>query len=462
MRAPPRQKPSALLLFLLLCCVPGWASAQTTPASDRSEHRIADAEVAYARGLLALHEGRPEQAVTLFEEALAGNPDHPNAQTYLDYARRLAAGEEAAEPTREERPFGDVPTWEIGLALFAGNDSNPALLAADTVAVPFEGTAADAIVGDESDRFTQLDLRAAVHPLVDRGGWTLGLVGEGHQTLFGDLGSLDLSRTRGTVHLSYGGDPMGYLAGPLGWVRVPYDDRPVAVLFQLGAASDRLDGQTWRDELAAAISITFREGRALATRVGASYRDHDFEQGFEANLTEDEVSLIPQDFSELELSADQYFYLGRRNRYLRVGAASGTRSTQPGVGLDQDASTLAASAELGLPLGRRFTLWLAGSWRKVDFDQVESNPLFPFFFTDKPREDTTTRLVAVASWTLKPRLLLTGRIARIDRTADIGPAAEELLDLDYQRTVVSLGVRWFVLSHGQRGGAGGGSRGGGR
>lgn len=450
---------TAGLLLLSLLFVPGGrAAAQAPSPSDPSEHRIADAEVAYARGRLALHEGDPEKAVRLFEEALAANPEHEEARAWMDHARRLARGEEAVEPPREEAPFGNVPTWELGLGLFAGSDSNPALLAADTVAVPFEGTGADAVVGEESDSFTQLDLRAAVHPLADRGGWSLGLVAEGHQTLFGDLDFLDLSRTRGAVHLSRGGDPLGVLSGPLGWVRVPYDDRPVAVLFQLGVAFDELDGQTWRDELAAAVSVTFREGRALATRLSAGYRDHDFEQGFEANLDEEEVSLIPQDHSEVELAADQYMYFGRRNRYLRVGVAAGERSSDPGVGLDQDASTLGARAELGLPIHRRLTLWLAGSWRQVDFDEVESNPLFPFFFTDRPRENTTTRLVAVASWAVRPRLLLTGRVARIDREVDLGPATEELLDLDYERTVVSVGVRWFVLSRGQRGGAGGGGR----
>lgn len=456
MIAFPRQKTPTLLILTLLSTLAVPAAAQDSPPADGSEHRIADAEVAYARGLLALHEGDPEGAVRLFEQALAAHPEHEDAGAWLDYARRLARGEEAVEPSREEAPFGDVPTWEIGLGLFAGSDSNPAMLQEDTVAVPFEGT--DTVVGEESDSFTQLDLRAAVHPLADRGGWSLGLVGEGHQTLFGDLDFLDLSRTRGSVHLSFGGDPLGVLTGPLGWVRVPYDDRPVAVLFQLGAAFDQLDGRSWRDELAAAVSVTFREGRALATRISAGYRDHDFEQGFEANLGEEEVSLIPQDYSELELAADQSFYLGRRNRYLRVGVSAGARSSDPGIGLNQDASTLGARAELGLPFTRRFTLSLAGSWRQVDFDEVESNPLFPFFFTDRPREDTTTRLVAVASWAVKPRLLLTGRVARIDRQADLGPATEELLDLDYERTVVSLGVRWFVLSRGQRGGAGGGGR----
>ena len=457
--APPRPLSLLIVTLLSLLVAPGdRAAAQAPPPADRSEHRIAEAQVAFARGRLALHEDDPEEAVRLFEQALAAHPEHEEARLWLDYARRLDRGEEAVEPAREEPPFGDVPTWELGLGLFAGSDSNPALLGADTVAVPFEGTAADAVVGDESDSFTRLDLRAAVHPLVDRGGWSLGLVGEGHQTLFGDLDFLDLSRTRGAVHLSYGGDPLGVLTGPLGWVRVPHDDRPVAVLFQLGVAFDELDGQTWRDELAVAVSVTFREGRALATRLSAGWRDHDYEQGFEANLEEEEVSVIPRDSTEVELGLDQYLYFGRRNRYLRLGVAAGERSSDPGIGLDQDASTLTGQAELGLTLHRRFTLWLAGSWRQVDFDEVESNPLFPFFFTDRPREDTTTRLVAVASWAVKPRLLLTGRVARIDREADLGPAVEELLDLDYKRTVVSLGVRWFVLSRGQRGGAGGGGR----
>jgi len=450
------------MLWVGLLAVPaGRATAQESPPADRSEHRLAVGEVAFARGLLALYQGKLQEAIQDFEQAVAADPEHRHAPAYLDYARRLAAGESPPEPSSEEPPFGDVPLWEIGLGFQVGSDSNPALLGADTVAVPFEGGPEQVVEGDESDTFTQLDLRAAAHPVVDRGGWTLGLTGQVHQTLFGDLDFLDFTRARGVLHLSHGGDPLGYLAGPLGWVRVPYDDHRVAWLFQLGAGSDRLDGTTWRDELSAAVSGTFRETRSLATRVSVSFRDHDFEQGFEANVAENEVSLIPQDFSELGLAVDQWLFFGRRNRYLRVGVAASEWDSKPGtsgVGLSQEASTRSFVAEVALPFSRRFTLWLQGTRWDVEYDEVESNPLFPFFFPDRPREDTLTRLVAVGTWMLKPRLLLTGRVARIDRDITLGPAAEELLDLDYERTVVSLGVRWLVLSRSQRGGERGGRR----
>ena len=452
MRAPPQPKLPTILILSFLALL-----AAQIPAARA---QTADAEVAFTRGLVALEEGNPEAAVGHFEQALAADPEHEDARVHLEYARKLARGEPATEPPREAPPFGDVPTWELGLGLAAGSDSNPALLSEDLAAVPFEGTFANAVMGEDSDSFTQLDLRAAVHPIAHRDGWSLGLVGEEHRTLFGDLDSLDYGRTRGSLHVSRGGDPLGVLAGPLGWVRVPYDDRPLAVLFQLGATSDRLDGETWRDELAAALSLIFRGGRAAATRLSASYRDQDFEQGFEMNRDPGEVPLIPEDFSELEVGIDQWFFLGRRDRYLRLGAATGERSSDPGTGLSQDASTLTGRAELGLPLGRRFTVGLAGTWRRVDFDEVDSNPLFPFFpgFIDSPREDTTTRLAAVASVALKPRLLLTGRVARIDRDTDIGPGLDALFDLDYERTVVSLGLRWFALSRGQSGGTKGGDR----
>lgn len=478
--------PFAPLVLAMVLVVAVLCNAAPTAAEESGEptaQRLAEAEVAFTHGLLAFHRGDDEEAERLLRQAVEADPGHGTARYFLglthlrrgdagEAARQIEAGLAAERPPRVDRerlladlerarsaragataeepvtaplpgnrgtPFGAAPRWELALGAALASDSNPALLSESTLALPADGDPTDLLVGEESDTAARLDLRFEVRPFFDRKSWSLSLLAEGHQSLYGDLDFLDLSVWSGTVQLAWGGDPLGYLAGPLGYTRVPFGNRRLALLVQAAVGTSRLDGDRYADTAEAAAALTVREGSRLATRLSLAVSDEDFDEA-------SALDLLPADATATELAADQFFYFGRRNRYLRLGLAAGERSGDPAA----DASTRRGGAELGLPFSRRFTLWLSGSWEDVEFDEPESNPLFPLFLAGRPRQDTTTRLVAVASWAVTPRLLLTGRAARIDRDTELGPAADALLDLDYERTVVSLGLRWFFLPGGAR------------
>lgn len=444
MKRMKRTEAWTVATVLALGVLPWVLTPPPAGAAATDGRSIAEAEVALARGLAAYHRGEMEGARELFEQAARADPDNARARRWLEH---VEAGETApSTPGAAAAPgLTATPSWEIFLEGFAGSDSNPTHLGEELHGVPFEGGPADAVPGDTSDDVLQLGLRAAAHPFARRGGWSLGLVGDGHQALYDELDFLDLSRLRGAVHLAWGGDPSGFLDGSLGWVRVPYDDRPLTVLFQAGVVEDRLDGESWRSEVAGSAALTWRPGRSLATRVLLAARDEDFEQGFEDLRGFGELSLIPEDRTEVALELDQRFFLGARDRYLELGAGVAERSADR----REDASLTRARAELSLPFGRSFQLWLSGAWEETDFDDLESNPLFPFFVADRPREDEAVRLAAVASWSLTPRLLLIGRAFHLDRDSELGPAVEPFLDLDFERTGVGLGLRWFFLGGGR-------------
>lgn len=403
-----------------------------------AEAATADAEVAFAFGLAAYHRGDFDEAVERFAQAVEADPDDQAARAWLDRARRRAAGEDPAAPAAPEPPpldaFGAVPPWEVELRASIGDDSNPALLADGVLYAGPDGALFD---GPESDVVIAAGLRAAVAPV--RGGeWTLALVGEAYQAVYDELDFLDFGRLGAAAQLAWGADPSGFLAGPLGYLRVPIGNPRFGLLLQGALADDELDGEGYAATGSAAASLFWRQGAAGATRLSAVYRDQDFEGdgsgAFEASGTETEAEI------------EQTVYLGARNRFVRLAAAAGERD----AGAAFDRSSVGGRAELALPLGAAWTLTLAGGAERTEYDGVESNPLFGRFPVDEAREDTVTRLGAALSWALTPRFLLTGRAAYTDRDADLGPVAEQFLDYDYERTVVAVGFRWSCLGGGAR------------
>lgn len=451
--------------------VPPTAAAVTDAAA-------ADAEVAFAFGVAAYHRGDFEEAVERLGAAVAADPGDGTARYWLGLARlelgdgaraesELAAARDAERPPRvdperlrrdlararavaagrEPAPtpppaaatrgldrFGELPAWELELRGAVGDDSNPALVADGVLSVAPDGTLLD---GAEADRVIQLGGRFDLRP-VRRGDWTLGLAVAADRALYDELDFLDFTRLAGTVHLAWGGDPAGFLSGPLGSTRVPVGHRRAAFLLQAGVSDDELDGEGLATTSRLAGSLFLRQGAVGTTRLSAAYADEDFDDDGSGDL---EAS-----GTVTEAAVEQTFYLGPRNRYLRLSATAGERD----AGAAFDSSHTRAGAELGLPLGDAWTLSLVGGWSAVDYDGVESNPLFGFLPVDEVREDSTVRLAAVLSWAVTPRLLLVARGARTDRDADLGPVAEQFFDFDYERTVVAVGFRWFFLPGGAR------------
>lgn len=475
--------PTFLLAALLLAAAALPARAGTGVPPGATRHARTEAEVATTYGIAALNEGKDGEAVKLLEEAVADDPQSGSAHYWLGFAYlrlgrpadalvELEAARRAREapevdPARLEEdiararhgageatgvleghprlpgkgegesaplvlpglagaapPPGALPFFETQAGISVGHDSNPGLVPDGVVAlVPGKPP----ITGPEADDAGDLDLRFEAHPFYDRSGFSLGIAAGGKATRYRDLSPLDLDQWRGVLSLAWGGDPLGYLVGPLGYSRVPVANGRFAALFQGGASYDLLDGKRFLRTTDANLTLTLREAAITATELDLAWQDRTYSQ-----------ARRQLDGTTLSVGLAQYLYLGRRDRYLRLGVIGGRRD----AGRAYDAKTEEATAELALPLAARWTLYLAGDGRREDFDHPESNPLFPSFLGSEKRRDTLYRATAALTWAATDHLYLTLRGATIDRNADLGQA-EQLVSLDYRRDVVSLGARWF-------------------
>lgn len=397
-----------ILLLLLALLAAGPVLAQPSAA---------DAEVAFTYGVRAFNHGDYAEAVRLFQEALAADPKHREAREWLALAqRRQTAGETVATPG-----FGgllalrDQPRFDFRAGAFYGEDSNPALMPDDAIAfIPGFGT----LQGEVDDRVTDLNLRAAAYPVYGRGGFSLGLTGEVKSARFGDLGFLDERQWSAAVQLAWGSDPLGYLTGPMGYTRVPSSGQGrVSFLLQAGRSDLRQDGDPLVTADEVALSLVFRETVKTATQIELDFQRRDVLDGaFEPDVWSAGLS--------------QFFYLGRRDRYLRLGVLREEETD----GLNGDVTSLAGSAELALPLGDRLTLQLAAARRK---DEINSGDPFEF-------DDTTNQAGASLSWQLIQHLFLIGRATWAERDSTVPITTSSPLNFrDYQRTTAALGIQWI-------------------
>lgn len=438
----------SLVASLALCLgVASPASLAAQPAESREAARStaprADADLAFTRGVLAFHEGDFAAARDHFEEALRLAPGHEEASRWLELAgRNLDRPPESplvAAPAwgGDFAVLPEVPGFEGRLFLGAGSDSNPNLMPADLVLATPEG---DPVDGEESDVVLMADARLAFqHAGGEAGGGparTWGLVVRGAQSLHEEFDYLDQGRVEAVGHLALGKDPLGYLTGPFGYARVPFGESRVALLAQVGASKDWLDGEGFADRLVAGASVSLNEGAWGQTRVSASYQDEDFDDDPGAPFEE----LLARSGERIRGELAQYLFFGRRDRYLRLGVAAEERD----AGAAFDSSSEEASAETSLPLAGRWTLYLAGALRRQDFDEPASNPFDPF---GEPRQDDETRLGAAMVFRAAGNLFVSGRVAWIDHEIDL-PAGFAAPDLSYQRTLATLGVSWFFDSGG--------------
>ncbi len=462
------RRPAAHPRFLALAVVPALGPPAAAPPPAPAP-RVAEHGAALTFGVAAYQRGDHDEAVEWLRRATAADPGDGVAWTWLGLAHRALGDEASAEEAfaaalaadrpppggaaavRAARqaeagadpllvpaggagdffPFGDLPRWELRLAADYGEDSNPLRIADDLPVVLPDGTF---LTGAESDAFFRLHAGFDVRPLAGRGGWTLGLGAAADAIRYGDLDAADGTRLAAGADLAWGGDPAGYLAGPLGYARVPFGRRPVSLLLQTRWTDDELAGEGYRTALEAGASVTVREGAAAATVLSGAWADHDFD--------DDGAGPQERSGSELSAAADQLFYLGRRDRVLSFGATWRDRD----AGGAFAGSAAGGRASLALPFGRRWALQLAGAREDFDFDGIESNP---FFFGDRPREDSLSRLGASLSWAATERLLFHVAGSWSDRDTTLGPAADAVLDLDYERTTVSAGVRWYFLGGGR-------------
>jgi hypothetical protein len=407
-----RHRSSTLLLLIAL------AVLMTAP-SLAAEHSTAAAEVAFTYGVRAYNHGDFAEAVRLFREALEADPGYPDVHAWLNLAERRQHEGAAAVSVPGFAgllPLRDQPRFDLRLGVATGTDSNPAELPKDVIAIGTFGT----LRGEVRDQVTDLDLRAGVYPFYGKSGWSLGITGQEKVARFSDLNFLNEAQWSVAAHLAWGSDPQGYLTGPLGYSRVPFGASPVSILLQAGRTDTRVNGNALDTADETALAVVLRETTTTATQVELDYQKHELEGG-----------RFP-DGRAKSAGVSQFFFLGRRDRYLRLGAERGKETD---FVVTDDTTSLTGSIELALPLADRWTLQLAASRRKDEHDG----------FVLGKFDDTTSRAGAVLSWLVAPHLYVTGRGSYAKRDSTYAPDGNiaVLARRDYQRTTASLGLTWL-------------------
>lgn len=405
------------------------------------QHDPRDGTPRYWLGLTLLRLGQAREAVAELQASLkAPRParvDAERAAADLSAAQR-AAGEPGAagdvqaeivappEPAEEPSPIDRRPFWEGSLGVALGGDSNPNLLS-EELAVPIPGPPPQQVVdGSSSDALSELDLHLRLNPLYRPDGWSAAVSVDARRSFHRDFDYLDLGQMRAFVHLARGADPLGYLSGALGSVRVPFGERRVSALLQGGGGYYQLDGATYLRTWDGAASLILHLTPATSTQLDLVFSDRDFSGG---GLGDER-----RNGQDLFLRLGQSFFFGHRARCLRLAAAAGDRQASR----EFSASFAEGSAELALPLTPAWSFQLRGSLRKDDYDHEESNLFNP---AGPPREDTTVTATAALVWQSSFRLRWTARATRVDRDSNVD-LGSGLPDLDYQRSTASLGASW--------------------
>jgi len=403
-----------LLLLAAALMVPVFAAAAAAAAT--TERSTAVAEVAFTYGVRAYNHGDFAEAARLFREALEADPGYTDARAWLDLAERRQR-EGAAAVTAPGfaglLPLRDQPPFDLRLGAAYGTDSNPAELPDNVIA---SGVPNGNLRGEVDDKVADLDLRAGVYPFYGKSGWSLGLTGQAKDARFSDLDFLDERQWSAAAHLAWGSDPLGYLTGPLGYTRVPFGATRVSFLLQAGRTDTRLNGDPLVTADEAALTMVLRETAATVTQIELDGQRRDYLDG-----------LAKADYRSVGLS--QLFFLGQRNRYLRLGALHGEETD----GLEGDTTSDGGTAELALPLSDRWTLQLAASRTRDKIDRPT-----------KSFADTTSRVAGTLTWQVCRHFYVTGRGSWAKRDSDLVPASFTALDFrDYQRTTASLGLTWL-------------------
>lgn len=405
----------------------------------------AEAEVAFTYGVRAFNHGELDEAVRLFREAVAADPEGGTARYWLGLAllrqgqhreaaeeieasleakrppaversrveadlRRARAGEAGSAESAVAPVYGlelltvrDRPRYDLRVGASFGTDSNPALMPENGIATVPGGTV---LFGETEDDVANVNVRGAVYPFYDRGGFSLGLTGEVAAARYSDLDFLDQDGWAAAAHLAWGKNPLGYLTGPLGYTRVPADDGRLALLLEVGVRENRLNGEPLFHEEKAALTLVGRLSEAVAAQIEGSWSHREDLDGVRSS---DGWSLSPS----------LILYLGRREKSLRIGFA---------LGEEEDVERQAISAELSLPLSEKLVLQLAAA---SSIDETSGATGF---------EETTQAARGALTWALSRHLYVIGRASLAERDTDRDVFFD---DRKYNRTAFSVGVLWM-------------------
>lgn len=382
------------------------AQGETTEAIDAFDVGVQLApelkrDGAYYLGIAAFERGRLEESRSFFEQVLR--------VPFLSPETEASSREWLGFLDKEQRP-GGLPRTDVRIVLGIEHDTNP-----DHVNQGFVNPSSP------SDFGSALRLRAAYRPVIARGGWTVGAVVHGHGLRHDDASTGDTSSAQGRLHAALGVDPLGYAAGPLGYARVPVGTRRLGLLLQAAFSYFDRDGKTFRrDEEIAASLLIYQPGFGK-TQFEVGHNDATFldprNQGHSGSRT--------------VLRVGQFFYFnGRPERYLKL--ALGLTEHSPEIEeLGRDATRL--DAELALPLGQRWNLFLLGSLGRDEYDPGSSS----FYAIATPREDDLTEIAGKLTLDLTRSGFVSFRYGWFDRTVDA------LNALSFDRRVASADYTFY-------------------
>jgi hypothetical protein len=128
------------------------------------------------------------------------------------------------------------------------------------------------------------------------------------------------------------------------------------------------------------------------------------------------------------VSATQLFFLGQRDRYLRLGGLW----SQENKAVAGDVSTLGQTVELALPFSHRWAVQLAVSRREDTIDPLTGGDF----------KEITIRAAGSLTWGITRNLFLTGRASWTRRDSDFVRFGS-FQERDYERTTTGLGLQWL-------------------
>ena len=286
----------------------------------------------------------------------AGNLDEAKEQFNRAQALNTEAGVNAAawlNALKEAATFSQPPAWEARLSLGFDWDDNPAQLTNDLIAI-------QQFLGDDvKDTRSSAQLRGSWLPVRDRGGYTLQLTALGYANRHADFDNLDSDGWGAFVGLARGVNPLGFMNGPLGYVRVPTRDGGFGWLLQAGANRFNLDGEKLRSDLSGDISLFLNSASIGVTQLDLQYEDRTFEP----------VAIEGLSGGAFTARLSQQIWLGANpSRFIRASIAW-TDHNPDDSGLKRTERQIAA--EMAWPLGKRWTLFAYGARTRTHFDSFE-------------------------------------------------------------------------------------------
>lgn len=390
------------------------------------------------RGFKAAGRGDRGAAIRGFEDALES----------AERSRGPAGPSGAAAPRSRG---GRSPLFEGRVAASAEYDNRPEVLDRD-FALAVSAGAGDEVRGGWRG---VLDLRVGVHPLNGQGGFTFGVVVNGMVSRNGRVRDADFQAVQPVLQATFGSDPRGFVAGPLGYARVPVGTSVAAAVVQAATSHVRAGYRGFRREDSIGAAVIVREGKVGAIQLEGRYDD----LRFYGEPPDGSGALPPQAWNGHSVSAavSQWFNLGGPSRWLRLavtGASFDARLREtiydPRVSGSRVADPLdrmrwEIRGELVVPFAKRVAVLAHASRARETYDDLSG----AYFYTPdaEPREDTLIEASASLVVEVERRVHLWVRYAWDRHTAEPTDGSwQEGFGLDgvlyRQRSVAGAGVSW--------------------